>query len=364
MRALQVCLLACFLVSALGVMAAEVSYPAVVPGYEIELPRDEGSHPQFRTEWWYVTGWLETLQGDPVGFQITFFRTRPGTQEDNPSRFAVKQVLFAHAALSDPRRGKLLRGERAAREGFGLAYAQTGQLDVAIDDWSLRRMDDADAKAARYRAVAVAPDFSMDLQLRAESPPVLHGKRGYSQKGPEAHSASYYYSRPGLEVEGSVRTVDGTQRVRGHAWLDHEWSTSFLDSQAQGWDWMGVNLDDGTALMASRMRDTSGMQRWAFATRRSAQLNVQTFTPDQIEWQPLRRWRSPRTGIEYPVEWSVRVGDQIIRLRPLMDDQESDTRASTGIIYWEGAVTAFDEQDRAIGRGYLELTGYGERLSF
>ncbi|HEY6643824.1 carotenoid 1,2-hydratase [Povalibacter sp.] len=349
----------------LSAVAAEVVYLAVVPGYSIEFPRDEGSHPQFRTEWWYVTGWLETPQGEPLGFQVTFFRTRPGTQEDNPSRFAAKQVLFAHAALSDSRRGKLLRGERAAREGFELAYARTGGLDVAIDDWSLRRLDDGDTQTAVYRAVADAADFSLDLQLRAQSPPLLNGNGGYSQKGPDPESASYYYSRPGLQVEGTLRTVAGTQRVRGEAWLDHEWSTAFLDSQARGWDWIGLNLDDGSALMASRIRDAAEAQRWAFASVRSGQTGeVQTFAPDEIDWRPLRRWRSPRTGIEYPVEWQVRVGARTLRLRPSMDDQESDTRESTGIIYWEGAVTAFDEQDRAIGRGYLELTGYGAKLRF
>ncbi len=344
---------------------AQVIYPTVEPGHRIEFPRDEGSHPTFRTEWWYVTGWLETQDGKPLGFQITFFRTRPGTQEDNPSRFAAKQVLFAHAALSDPRHGKLLRGERAAREGFGLAYAKPDRLDVAIDEWSLRSTDAGESPGAAYRAVATAADFSIDLQLRTQSAPLLNGRDGYSQKGPDASTASYYYSLPGLQVDGSLRTADGTQRVRGHAWLDHEWSTTFLDSGTHGWDWTAINLDDGSALMVSRMRDAASAQRWAFGSHRPAgSSEAQTFTPDQIEWQPLRRWRSPRTGIEYPVEWRVRVGDRTIRLRPLMDDQESDTRASTGIIYWEGAVTAFDEQDRAIGRGYLELTGYGRRLIF
>lgn len=362
-------LLSCFAALAFVVMSAsmakDIVYPDVVPGYEIKFPRDEGSHPQFRTEWWYVTGWLETPQGDPLGFQVTFFRTRPGTQEDNPSRFAAKQVLFAHAALSDPRRGKLLRGERAAREGFGLAYAQPQRLDVGIGDWSLQRIDTDTAANGIYRAVVDAGEFAFDLQLRAQSPPLRNGQRGYSQKGPDAGTASYYYSLPGLQVDGSLRTAAGTQRVRGHAWLDHEWSTAFLDADTHGWDWTAINLDDGSALMVSRMRDAASAQRWAFASQRNAGSDeAQTFTPDEIEWRPLRHWRSPRTGIEYPVEWQVRVGERRIHLRPLMDDQESDTRATTGTIYWEGAVTAFDEQDREVGRGYLELTGYGEKLRF
>ncbi len=339
-------------------LAADASpdYPVVDPAYRIELPRDEGSHPAFRTEWWYVTGWLTTDAGAPLGFQITFFRTRPGTQESNPSRFAARQVLFAHAAISDPRIGKLLRGERSARAGFGLAEAKEGGLDVVIDDWSLRRTE-----GATYRASAVAEQFALDLDLQSVAPALLNGRQGFSQKGPEASNASHYYSLPQLEVTGSV-TIDGRgQAVRGRAWLDHEWSTTFLDPQTQGWDWIGINLDDGGALMVSRMRDTTGRQRWAFGTLRTSE-GVHVFAPDEIEWQGLRRWRSPRTGIEYPIEWQVQIGDRTIRLRPLMDDQESDTRASTGTIYWEGAVTAFDERDREMGRGYLELTGYGDRL--
>lgn len=343
--------------------AAPASYPPVVPGLVIEFPRDEGSHPEFRTEWWYVTGWLETAKGEPMGFQVTFFRSRPGTQEDNPSQFAVKQVVLAHAAISDPRNGKLLRAERAARAGFGLAYAMPGKLDVAIDDWSLRRMDEGRIDEATYRTVVADREFSFDLSLKANSPPMLQGTDGYSQKGPDPLSASYYFSRPQLSVSGSVKTDRGEQQVRGTAWLDHEWSTEFLDQKVQGWDWIGVHLDDGSAVMASRLRDPTGNQRWAFGSWRTGE-RMQAFAPDQIEWFPLRRWRSPRTGIEFPVEWRVRIGDRTLTLKPLMDDQENDTRGTTGTIYWEGAVFVFDEQDRPIGRGYLELTGYGERLRF
>ena len=338
--------------------AAEVTYPDVVPGYRIEFPRDEGAHPQFRTEWWYVTGWLERESGDPLGFQITFFRTRPGTQEDNPSRFAAKQVLFAHAAVSDPLRGRLLLGERSARAGFGLAQAAEGQLDVAIDDWSLKSIGDG-----RYRARAVAAEFEMDLSFEATQAPLLNGSEGFSQKSPERLNASYYYSQPQLRASGTL--VIGHQRigVHGTAWLDHEWSTAFLDSRAQGWDWIGINLENGGALMASRIRQADGAALWSFATwRRDADTAPQTFSAQQIDWTPLKTWRSARTGIDYPIEWQVRVGERTLRIVPLMEDQESDTRNSTGTLYWEGAVRAMDESNRTVGRGYLELTGYGSRL--
>ncbi len=349
----------CFL-AAMQASSAEISYPPVVPGYRIEFPRDEGSHPQFRTEWWYVTGWLHGDGGDPLGFQITFFRSRPGIDEDNPSRFAARQLLFAHVAVSDPKRGHLLRAEKSAREGFGLAAATSGSLDVHIDDWVMRAQGNA------YRATAISDELGVDLEFEQTQPPLLQGDRGFSRKGPQSQSASYYYSLPQLRVRGHV-TIDGHERpVQGVAWFDHEWSSSIMEQAARGWDWVGLNLDNGAALMALRMRDADGQEYWAAASSRGfggVAAESRSYSPDEVQWLPLRYWRSPRTGIRYPVEWKVTVGERTITLRPLMEDQENDARGSTGTIYWEGAVRAFDEGNREIGRGYLELTGYGARVS-
>ena len=338
-----------------------IEYPAVTPGHLLHFPADEGSHPEFRTEWWYVTGWLEDETGIGRGFQVTFFRSRPGTVERNPSAFAAKQLLFAHAALSDPRRGRLLRDERAAREGFGLAAARVGDLNVFIDNWSLR----SQGAALGYRATVVSQEFELDLQLRPSQPPLLQGAGGFSQKQPDARFASHYYSLPQLEVAGRLVQDRRVHRVRGSAWLDHEWSSSIMAEDARGWDWVGLNLADGGALMAFQMRDTQGRRQWAAATwRASGQPEVRTYRPDEIQWQPLRRWRSPRTGVEYPVAWRVRVAQRTFVLQPLMDDQENDARGSTGTLYWEGAVRAVDEGGRTLGRGYLELTGYASPVRF
>jgi predicted secreted hydrolase len=355
MRAALMMLAACFV--GIAAMSAEAISPAVVPGYQIELPRDEGSHPQFKTEWWYLTGWLEQGSGEPLGFQLTFFRSRTGIDEDNPSRFALRQVLFAHLAVSDPKRGSLLHHEKSARPGFGLAAAAEGALDVYIDDWQLRRDGDV------YYAVAAAGNLKLDLRLRATSAPLLQGDAGFSQKGPQPSSASYYYSLPQLAATGRV-VIDGhEQTVQGRAWFDHEWSGAIVDERAQGWDWVGLNLADGGALMMFQMRGEQASELWAAAKWRAGPSNQSvTYKPEQVEWRPLRYWRSPRTGVRYPVEWQVTVGDRVLTLRPLMDDQENDARGSTGTIYWEGAVRAFDAQNEEIGRGYLELTGYGEKI--
>lgn len=355
-RAGQVCLM--FIAAALSISGAraDVSYPAVVPGYRIELPRDEGSHPPFKTEWWYVTGWLEDSSGSPLGFQLTFFRSRTGIDDDNPSRFALRQVLFAHLAISDPKRGSLLHHEKSARPGFGLAAAAEGSLDVHIDDWRLRRDGDT------YTAVAKTDDVQLDLKLQPKGAPLLQGDNGFSQKGPNESSASYYYSLAQLAVIGNV-SIEGTERtVHGVAWFDHEWSGAIVDDRAQGWDWIGLNLDDGGALMMFQMRGPNDTKLWAAAKYRAANSKeAVSYKPDAVEWNPLRHWRSPRSGVRYPVEWQVTVGSRVITLRPLMDDQENDATGSTGTIYWEGAVLAL-ENNQIIGRGYLELTGYGKKM--
>jgi predicted secreted hydrolase len=359
-RGSRVLLAAVWLAVACGAAAAQPPRPPpadILPGLRVEFPRDHGSHPEHRTEWWYVTGWLATADGETLGFQVTFFRTRPdATDVANPSAFTPRQIVIGHAAISDPSRGRLWKAQRVARAGFGLAEAREGDTDARLDGWTLVRRGDA------YDARVATDEFGFELTLDRTQPPMLNGVAGYSQKGPQAASASGYYSVPQLRVSGHVRRSGKREAVTGEAWLDHEWSSAYLDEQASGWDWIGLNLDDGGALMAFRIRDRDGATHWAGGTLRRADGTRQAFRPDEIEFLPGRRWRSPRTGVEYPVEFEVRAGPLRFALEPLMDDQESDTRGSTGAIYWEGAVEAVTADRGSIGRGYLELTGYGEKL--
>jgi predicted secreted hydrolase len=334
-----------------------IAAPSHIRPDQIQFPRDGGSHPAFGTEWWYITGWLQDSTGKQRGFQVTFFRIRNATADDNPSMFSPKQILFAHAGLSDPEEKKLLRGERTARAGFGLAEAEQGATHVLIDDWSLHADDTG------FVTQVSTQDFTLSLKLRSTQPPLLQGDQGFSQKGTDPANASHYYSQPQLAVQGSIRIRGTTLAVTGQAWFDHEWSDSYVDSQSVGWDWMGINLKDGGALMAFRMRDAQGRQRWAGATLRSGS-KTQSFTPAQIQWTPLQQWRSPHTGVEYPIAWRVKIGPQEIILRPLMNDQENDARGSVGILYWEGAVEAIDSAGNLLGRGYLELTGYADAVNF
>ncbi|MBA2658529.1 MAG: carotenoid 1,2-hydratase [Nitrosospira sp.] len=336
--------------------SAPPQFSPVLPSVALTFPHDFGAHPGFRTEWWYVTGWLETPDKSPLGFQITFFRSATELDTANPSRFAPKQLIIAHAALSDPRAGKLLHDQKSAREGFGLAYTREGNTDVKLDDWHMIREENG-----RYQTSVSADDFTLRLSLTPSQPPMKQGENGFSRKGPRPEQASYYYSEPHLKVTGTVIHNGKPIAVTGSAWLDHEWSTAYLDPGADGWDWVGVNLDDGSALMAFQIRGKNGDKVWAYAALRDASGRTTLFTPEQVEFDPQRTWRSPRTDATYPVSMRIQTGPTEWLLTPLQDDQELDSRQSVGAVYWEGAVTV-TRDGKPAGRGYFEMTGYVKPL--
>jgi predicted secreted hydrolase len=266
---------------------------------------------------------------------VTFFRAKPANVGDNPSAFAPRQILLAHAAITDPARGHLVHEARAGRAGFSLAGAEEKRTGVWIDEWRLEQERDG------YRARIPGRELDFDLTFAA-GPVVVQGEGGISRKGRRPDETSRYYSQPQMKVGGRV---DG-KAASGTAWLDHEWSDAYLAPEAAGWDWCGINLFDGGSLMAFRMRNRDGGTHYA---------------PRGVPFEPVRKWKSPRTGIEYPVSMNVKTTNHSVRLEPLMNDQELDARTTTGTIYWEGAVRAFDGNKEA-GRGYLELTGYGKPM--
>lgn len=340
--------------------AARVSGPAfapVTPGRPLVFPRDFGAHPEFRTEWWYVTGWLKDGAGKPLGFQVTFFRRAGEADRANPSAFAPRQLIIAHAALSDPAQGRLAHAQRVAREGFGLAYARVGTTDLKLDDWRMARAPDGS-----YEVKVKAPELTLALRLAPTQPPLLQGDGGFSRKGPGPAQASYYYSLPQLAVSGTAKRAGAKPSpVAGTAWFDHEWSSQALDENASGWDWVGANLDDGAALMAFQIRNKQGAKLWAHATLRDASGKITHYLPRQVSFEALARWRSPRTGAVYPVATALATGATHWRITPLQMDQELDARRSTGAVYWEGAVEIGRDGVPA-GRGYLEMTGYDRAM--
>ena len=302
-------------------------------------------------------------QVDTCGFQVTFFRSRTDVAADHPSRFAARQLIFAHAALTDLGRDRLQHDQRIARTGFGIAEAAVGDTDVSLRDWRLGRQ--ARNGGSRYRALVSSDSagFGFDLQFDTVQTVLLQGDAGYSRKGPQPAQASHYYSQPQLAVSGTVTRDGKTLPVRGTAWLDHEWSDSLLDPAAVGWDWIGMNLDDGAALTAFRLRGVDGSTVYGGGSFRAAGGAVRNFAASEVLLTPGRHWTSPGSQARYPVEWSLDCPAGRFRVRSLLNAQELDSRASTGSIYWEGLSELLDEAGRRVGLGYLEMTGYAARLS-
>ena len=340
-----------------ALMLAAFATPAVwaLPPRTLAFPRDFGSHPDLRTEWWYITGHADAGVRT-FGYQVTFFRSRVDETQGMRSAFAAKQLVFAHAALTDLAGGKLMHDQRIARAGMGVAEADERDTRVLLRDWSLERRADG------YHARIPAGDFTLDLRFAPTQPVLLQGNAGLSRKGPDVSQASYYYSEPQLATTGQLTLRGQRFDVRGTAWLDHEWSEALLHPDAVGWDWIGMNLADGSALTAFHLRNKSGGALWGGGSFRSANGVLRTFAPGEVVFEPLRLWQSPASQARYPVEWSVRTPAGRFTVKALLDDQELDSRGSTGAIYWEGLSDLRDAAGKPVGRGYLEMTGYAQPL--
>ncbi|WP_370690150.1 lipocalin-like domain-containing protein [Fluviicoccus sp.] len=342
-------------------MAGLASWPhpaLALPAKALVFPRDRGAHPDFRTEWWYITGQASTTEpgSRSFGFQLTFFRARVEATQAMTSKFAAKQLLFAHAAITDVAGRKLWHDQRIARAGFGVAEASEQDMAVTLRDWSLK------AEGSTYIAELPAADFALKLQFEETQNVLLQGKQGLSRKGPDEKQASYYYSQPQLATRGSLQVQGKTFEVTGKAWLDHDWSQELLHPSAVGWDWIGMNLADGSALTAFRLRDKDGNAVWDGGSFRSAQGMLTIFSRGDVVFKPVRHWKSPLTQASYPVEWMVRTPTDAYTVRAVIDNQELDSRQSTGAIYWEGLSALIGSNGQPVGSGYLEMTGYAQAL--
>jgi predicted secreted hydrolase len=323
------------------------------------FPRDHGAHPEFRTEWWYFTGIVAAADGRRFGYQLTFFRQGIVPVAADPgSPWSVRDVYLAHFTLTDVREGSFRVGERVSRAGPGLAGASVDALRVWVLDWSATAEGDGFALEAREGDIAIR------LSLRPRRQPVLHGSGGLSRKGPAPGQASWYASVTDLETTGTVRSGDGAEvAVRGASWFDHEFGSGQLAGDLAGWDWFGLRLSDGRALMVYRLRRRDGSAAPASSgTLVGADGTARHLTRDEVTIEPLTTWRSPHSDARYPARWRVLVpaAGVALELAPLVPDQELRTGRSTGVTYWEGAVAGGGTAGGAAvtAEGYAELTGY------
>lgn len=339
---------------------------ATEPG-GISFPEDLGPHYDYQTEWWYYTGNLESDNGRPFGFQLTFFRRSIPQSENNQnsepieegSRWNSDQIYMAHFAISDIREDNFFASERLSRGALELAGAQSDPYKVWLGDWVVEeKTEGLVSLSARSEEVGIR------LNLEQRLPPIVHGIDGLSQKGPEPGNASYYYSIVGQYASGEVVIGDSTYQVSGEVWKDHEYSTSALGKNAVGWDWFSVQLDDGTALMFFEIRREDGsLEPFSSGTYIDSQGNSWPLTFGDWQVDILDQWTSPSSGATYPAAWTISIPayDLILTGRPMMADQELNLSTT----YWEGAV-AFEgtvKGQPVAGRGYIELTGYSEPLT-
>jgi len=330
---------------------------AEAPG-GIRLPRDHGPHPDYRSEWWYFTGNLSGESGGEFGFQLTFFRfALAPTPSARPSAWASNQIYMAHFALTDVSRDEHRVVERLARGSAELAGARLEPFEVWLDDWSVQSTG-LEFLPLQLSATDADRGMELTLELSPGKGPVRQGDDGLSQKGAASGNASWYYSYPRLPAAGSLQVGGEQHAVSGLAWLDREWSTSSLDAGVQGWDWFSLQLDDGRDLMIYSLRQVDGQSAPQSAGSLVARNgDSRLLSLNDFELQPVESWRSPATGVSWPLVWRLRLPQKNLELevRPTVQDQEQDL----SVRYWEGSVDVFAPGGKErLGRGYMELTGY------
>ena len=333
------------------------------------FPEDHSAHPGYRIEWWYYTGNLRAESGDRYGFQLTFFRNQispTGDVQDwprPPSAWRTQQIFAGHAAVSDLNKKTHRYAEQMARATLAMAGVnhQASETTVFIKDWS------ATIGANSHTLKAQAADFAFNLRLQPAKPPVLHGQGGYSRKGSTAERASCYYSLTRLKTKGMLKIDGKSVAVEGLSWMDHEYSTASLEACIVGWDWFSLQLSDQTELMLYLLRDQNGQINPASSGTFIDRSGVpQHLTSEDFSVIALKQWKSSRSGAVYPVAWHLTIDPLAIELNVAasLTDQEMVTTASTGVIYWEGSVTASGTAAKqpVAAEGYAELTGYAGAL--
>jgi len=352
-----------FIASSVVAQEKEPSFRPALPGYEYQFPLDFFSHDDFRIEWWYYTGHLEDAASRSFGYQLTFFRVALDEKGkvDNPSQWKIDHIYFAHMTLSDIENKKFYFFERINRAGLGQAGAESDQLKVWNEDWSLTGSGQANHLKAREGEVA------FDLNLTPSKPLVIHGKDGVSQKGDTAGNASHYFTFPRMQTEGQVTLKGKTYQVKGLSWMDHEFSSNQLSDAQIGWDWFSVQLDNGTELMLYQIRKEDGaIEQNSSGTWVDMHGKGMHLALSEYSIQPEGQWVSEQSGTTYPARWILEVPKHDIRLQvtPEMANQELHNLRSISTSYWEGSVKVSGtvKGKPVTGKGYVELVGYTKPL--
>lgn len=311
-------------------------WPRVPRDLSLEFPRDHGAHPEYRTEWWYVTGQGSTPSGHEFGVQFTIFRAAlaPSGTVDEANGARSRQAFAGHLAITDVASGEVRFAERLRRGGSPLADASTDDLDVRVDDWRIHR--DAGTGSLTIGASDAVEGIGVALELSPTKPLVLHGEDGYSKKGGDDGNASAYVSFTRLALAGEVRVDGEAFELDGLAWFDQEFGSSVLGEGVVGWDWFGLHLDDGRDLMAFVLRRADGsIDPASAATLVAADGTPRALDAEEFTLRSSGAWTSPTTGATYPDRWSIAIPSDGLELEltPRVADCELVTEGSTGVSY-------------------------------
>lgn len=368
---LFLCLACCGLALQPAVFAAK-TFRLALPGYSYRFPQDHGSHPDFATEWWYYTGHLTARDGRRFGYQLTWFRTALAPEVKRASKWAVRDIYFAHFALTDEAGNRFLFTDRIERGSLGLSGADSNSTAprVWIGPWKLQfsgargDLQTASASGASDADGTAGTPFGLELNLRALKAPVIHGERGVSQKSAGRGHASHYYSYTRLQATGTLRLGDERLAISGESWFDHEFGSNQMDARQVGWDWFSLQLDDGRELMLYRLRlKDGGTEPLSSGTLVEKDGGARHLKLAQFRLEPLTFWKSPR-GTSYPATWRLTLPGEKLTLEtvPVVANQELRPKRSGagGLTYWEGSirVRGTGPGGAVTGRGYLEMTGY------
>jgi predicted secreted hydrolase len=333
-------------------------YRVALPGYKYEFPRDHFSHPDFQTEWWYYTGNLRSVDGRRFGFELTFFREALDRDPGKTAPWDVRDLYFAHLALSDMDEMQIYHVERTNRGGPGLAGASEAEGRIWNGNWRINW------HGSEQQLRAIDDHFELNLTLHPEKPPVIHGENGVSQKAAGLGRASHYISFTRIDTSGEIEVAGKKFEVTGLAWMDHEFFTHQLEDDQTGWDWLSLQLDDKTELMLFRIRRKDGsVDPYSAGTFVDAQGRSIHLRKSDFSLLPAgETWTSPVTLGKYPIEWRIAVPKLGIELmaRTSLPSQEVTVSSKLSPNYWEGAISvAGKRQDIVVGGvGYLEMTGY------
>ncbi|MEE3026160.1 MAG: lipocalin-like domain-containing protein [Pseudomonadota bacterium] len=401
-----------------GNMQSSDAFTPVKRGNTVELPRDHMSHPDFQLEWWYLTFVLSAEDGQEFGLQYTLFRfnteldapqstkaNAENSAEVNANNHIAKnwsdgQQWMGHASLHTAEQHYF--EERFASGGVGNAYVNQQPFTTVIDDWVWKAAQaevqtGAESKAMFPSVLKVAfgqssthhpvkingkipataadslselndtPGVSavkVSLNLDTYGPFIKQGDNGYSKKTQDERLRSYYYSQPFINAKGTLNIEGNSVRVTGKGWFDHEWTSHLANSEAMGWDWFSLHLDDGNKLMAFRMhamnenmKNSKSKHSEIFTTASYIAENGTKETIDQanvsitpMAYETINEGGVPRA---VPTIWRIQIPikDIDVTVKPFKENQWNNSLFP----YYEGRVEIKGSHS---GSGFMELTGY------